>query len=146
MKRLSQILCMILVCAMIFSTTAFAAEVPDPRGSNFFMSSSVYFWHASGSQYQIWFDVTAVGGMDELGAREIKVQRSTDLENWTTVKTYTKASYPQMTTTSGTGDYMNYVTYNATSGYAYRAVVELYAKNSTGSAYMTEVTATLDLR
>lgn len=146
MKRLSQILCMILVCAMIFSTTAFAAEVPDPRGSNFFMYSSVYFWHASGSQYQIWFDVTAVGGMDELGAREIKVQRSTDLVNWTTVKTYTKDSYPQMTTTVGTAGYANYVTYYPADGYAYRAVVELYAKNSTGSAYMTEVTDVLDLR
>ena len=146
MKRLSQILCMILVCAMVFSTTAFAAEVPNPRGSNFFMTSSVYFWHASGSQYQIWFDVTAVSGMNELGAREIKVQRSTDLVNWTTVKTYTKASYPQMTTKSTAASYANYVTYYPADGYAYRAVVELYAKNSTGSAYMTEVTATLDLR
>jgi len=146
MKRFFQILSLILIFAMVFSTTAFATEMPNPRGSDFFMASSVYFWHSSGSQYQIWFDVTAVDGMDELGAREIKVQRSTDLVNWTTVKTYTKASYPQMTTTSGTGNYMNYVTYYATNGYAYRAVVELYAKNSTGSAYMTETTALLDLR
>lgn len=146
MKRLSQILCIILVFAMVFSTTAFAAENPSPRASYFFGASSVYFWHASGSQYQIWFDVTAVSGMDELGAREIKVQRSTDLVNWTTVKTYTKASYPQMITTVGTAGYANYVTYNAADGYAYRAIVELHAKNSTGSAYMTEVTATLDLR
>ena len=146
MKRLSQIICIILVFAMVFSTTAFAAEVTVPRASNFFAGSSVYFWHVSGNQYQIWFDVTAVGGMDELGTSKITVERSTDLVNWTPVKTYYKSSYPQMTTTTGTGCYVNYVTYNATTGYAYRAVVQLYAKNSTGSAYMTEVTDVLDLR
>ena len=146
MKRFFQILSLILIFAMVFSTTAFAAEVPTSRASDFFMASSVYFWHSSGSQYQIWFDVTAVDSMDELGAREIKVQRSTDLVNWTTVKTYTKSSYPQMITTSGTVRYANYVTYYPADGYAYRAIVELHAKNSTGSAYMTEITATLDLR
>lgn len=146
MKRFSQIICVILVFAMVFTTTAFAAEVPNPRASNYFGASSVYFWHVSGSQYQIWFDVTAVGGMDELGTSKITVERSTDLVNWTPVKTYYKSSYPQMTTTSGTGWYANYVTYYPADGYAYRAVVELYAKNSTGSAYMTEVTTVLDLR
>lgn len=146
MKRFSQIICTILVFAMVFSTTAFAAETIDSRASNYFMASSVYFWHASGNQYQIWFDVTAVGGMDELGTSKITVERSTDLVNWTPIKTYYKSSYPQMTTTTGTGWYTNYVTYYPADGYAYRAIVELYAKNSTGSAYMTEVTATLDLR
>ena len=146
MKRFSQIICTILVFAMVFSTTAFAAETVDSRASNYFMASSVYFWHASGSQYQIWFDVTAKSGMAELGTSKITVERSADLVNWSPIKTYYKSSYPQMTTTSGTGCYVNYVTYNATTGYAYRAVVELYARNSTGSAYMTEVTDVLDLR
>lgn len=146
MRRSSQIICIILVMAMLFTTTAFAAEVPNPRASNFFMSSSVYFWHVSGSQYQIWFDVTAVAGMNELGANKITVERSTDLVNWSSVKTYNKSSYPQMTTTTTTGSYDNYVTYYAADGYAYRAIVELYAKNSSGSGYMTETTALLDLR
>ena len=146
MKRFTHILCLILVFAMVFSTTAYAAEMPDPRASNFFMYSSVYFWHVSGNQYQIWFDVTAVDLMNELGTSKIRVQRSTDLENWTTVKTYTKANYPQMTTTSTTGTYANYVNYYPADGYAYRALVELYAKNSSGTGYMTEVTDVLDLR
>ena len=146
MKRFTHLICLILVFAMVFSTTAFAAEVPEPRASNFFAYSSVYFWHVSGNQYQIWFDVTAVSGMNELGASKIRVQRSTDLENWTTVKTYTKANYPQMTTTSTTGTYANCVNYYPADGYAYRAVVELYAKNSSGTGYMTETTALLDLR
>lgn len=146
MKRLSHIICMILIFAMVLSTTAFAAEAIDPRASNFFMGSSVYFWHVSGNQYQIWFEVTAVDTMSELGTSQITVERSTDLVNWSPVKTYYKSSYPQMTTKVGTVGYTNYVPYYPADGYAYRAVVELYAKNSTGSAYMTEVTDVLDLR
>lgn len=146
MKRFTQFICIFLVCVMFFSTTAFAAETADPRASNFFMSSSVYFWHVSGSQYQIWFDVTAVSRMTELGASKIVVEQSTDLVNWDPVKTYNKSSYSEMTTTSTTARYANYVTYYPTDGYAYRAIVTLYAKNSSGTGEMDEVTTVLDLR
>lgn len=146
MKRFSQIICIVLVLVTVLSTTAFAAAPVEPRGSNYFAASSVYFWHVSGSQYQIWFDVTAKSGMTELGASQIAVERSTDLVNWEPAGTYYKSSYPQMTTTSGTGHYANYVTYTASSGYAYRAVVTLYAKNSSGYGEMDEDTAILDLR
>ena len=83
--------------------------------------------------------------MTELGASEIQVQRSTDERNWTTVRTYYKANYSQMTDTN-TASYANCVSYTATTGYYYRAVVTLYARNSSGSGYMQEVTATLNLR
>lgn len=146
MRRFIQIVCLMMVLVTVLSTTAFAAEVPNPRASMFFMSSSVYFWNVSGSQYQIWFDVTAVSGMNELGASQIVVERSTDLVNWTPVKTYYKSSYPQMTTTTTSIGYANYVTYYPASGYAYRAIVTLYAKNSAGTGEMDEVTETLDLR
>ena len=146
MKRFTQLICIVLVFVMVLSTTAFAAELPESRASNYFAYSSVYFWHASGSQYQIWFDVTSVSRMSELGAKKIVVERSEDLVNWTAVKTFNKSSYPQMTTTSTTAGYANYVTYYPADGYAYRAIVTLYAKNSSGTGEMDEVTATLDLR
>lgn len=146
MKRFSQIVCVVLVFATVLGTSAFAAEPVEPRGSNYFMSSSVYFWHVSGSQYQIWFDVTAKDTMSELGTSQIIVERSSDLINWTPVKTYYKSGNSQMTTSAGTVRYANYVTYYPASGYAYRAIVTLYAKNSSGYGEMDEVTATLDLR
>ena len=90
MKRFTQCICLLLVCAMMFTTTAFAAETVDPRASDFFGASSVYFWNTSGRNYEIWFDVTAVGMMAELGTSKIQVQRSTDESNWTTVRTYYK--------------------------------------------------------
>lgn len=142
MKRFVRCLCLILVVATMLSTTAFAAE---SRASNFFMASSVYFWNTSGNKYEIWFDVTAVGTMQELGVSEIRVQRSTDHENWSTVKTYRKADYAQMTD-SNTASYANCVPFTATSGYSYRAVVFLYARNSSGTGNMIETTTVLDLR
>ena len=146
MKRFSQIVCMILVFATVLGTTAFAAETVEPRGSNYFAASSVYFWHVSGSQYQIWFDVTAKSMMTELGTSVIKVERSTDLVNWSPAGTYYKSSNTQMTTTAGTASYANYIPYTPTTGYAYRAIVTLYAKNSSGYGELDVQTAILDLR
>ena len=146
MKRFTQCICLLLVCVMMFSTTAFAAETLESRASDFFVGSSVYFWNTSGNNYEIWFDVTAKGTMAELGTSKIQVQRSTDEVNWTTVRTYNKADYPQMTDTN-TAWHVDCVSYTATSGYAYRAIVTLYAKNSSGgTGTMREVTATIDLR
>lgn len=145
MKRFTQLVCIILVCAMCFSMTAFAAEATDARASNFFWSSSVYFWHVSGNSYQIWFDVTAVGTMTELGTSVITVERSTNLVDWDDVCTYYKEDYSQMTDT-GTAGHSGYVPFTATDGYAYRAIVTLYAKNSSGTGEMDETTELLDLR
>ena len=145
MKRFTNCICILLVCVMMLSTTAFAAETPESRASNFFMGSSVYFWNTSGNNYEIWFDVTAVGTMTELGASEIHVQRSTDNSNWTTVRTYYKSSYSQMTDTN-TAWHVDCVPFTATSGYSYRAIVYLYARNSSGTGNMRATTAILDLR
>ena len=145
MKRFSQIVCVLLVFVMVMSTAAFAAEVPNPRASNYFGASSVYFWRSSGNNYQIWFDVTAVGTMQKLGASRIEVEYSTDLVNWDPAGSYDMANYSQMTK-SNTARYANYVPFTATTGYAYRAIVTLYAKNSSGYGEMDEYTAVLDLR
>ena len=145
MKRFSQILCIVLVFVMILSTTAFAAETAEPRASNYFSASSVYFWHTSGNNYQIWFDVTALGTMQKLGASYITVERSTDLEDWDDVRSYDMADYTQMTKNNAY-TYANCVPFTATTGYAYRAIVTLYAKNSSGTGEMDETTALLDLR
>jgi len=145
MKRFTQLVCVVLVFVMCFSTVAFAAEPVSTRASMYFMASSVYFWHTSGSNYEIWFDVTAKGRMYELGASKIVVERSTDEVNWESVKTYYKEDYSQMTGSSTTS-YDNYVPFTATTGYSYRAIVTLYARNSSGTGTMRETTTVLDLR
>lgn len=145
MKRLTKGICVLLVCVMVLSTVAIAAEPVEPRGSDFFAYSCVYFWRKTGQTYEIWFDVTTKGIMQEVGARKIIVQRSTDGENWVTARTILKEDYPHMTTLDDF-QYTNCVTFAATNGYCYRAVVYLYARNSTGFGSMRETTTVLDLR
>ena len=144
MKRFIRILSFVMAFALLLTTPAFAAETVTPRASNFFGYSSSYFDDVAGSRVDVWFDVTALGTMDELGASKIKVQRSTDLDNWTTVQTYYKADYSQMTDTN-TVTHAACVPFYPSNGYYYRAVVTLYAKNSSGSATMTSYSQVLDL-
>lgn len=134
MKRFTQILCLFLVVAMVCVVPAFAAE----RASVFFMKTSCYLWKTSGTSFQVWFDVTATGGMDKLGASEIVVQRSSDGVNWSNEQTY----YSK--TVSNTGFHTDYVTFNrAVSGNYYRARVTFYAKDGNASGEFTDYTSSI---
>lgn len=132
MKRLIQILCLLLIVSMVLVVPAMAAE----QASSFFRSHSCYLWEISDSEFEVWFDVTAVGGMDVLGASEIEVQRSTDRVNWETVATYYDFyGYD-------TGEYGDCATYSsASTGYYYRARVTFYAENDTGCGFYTDYTS-----
>lgn len=140
MKRLIKSLCLFMAVVMLFTTTAFAAE---SRASNYFMMTSTYLERVSSSEIEIWFDVTAVSRMDQLGVQKIKLQRSTDCSNWTTIKTYNMDDYSQMIC-ANTVAHADCVTYsNAQSRYYYRAYVEFYAKKDNGSAMYASYTATI---
>lgn len=142
MKRFTQIVSLVLVLSMVLVIPAYAAE-GNTRASNYFLSRSCYLYKTSGTSFQVCFDVVAVGQMNELGANEIRVQRSLDGVNWTTVKTYSRSSYPNLVA-SNTGEHGSNVTFsNVSSGYYYRAYVEFYAKNSSGTAYYNSYTSSL---
>lgn len=134
MKRLIQIVCILLVASMVLAIPVSAAE----QASNFFGSHSCYLWKISDTEFQVWFNVVALDGMDVLGASEIKVQCSTDATNWETVATHTNLfGY-------NTGTYGSHVTYSsAQSGYYYRAIVTFYAENDTGIGKYTDATSHL---
>ena len=136
MKRFIRCVCLTLVLAMFLPLSAMADDVQQQRGSDYFAKYGCYLWEVSDSQFQIWFDITALDTMDELGASEITLYRSSDQVNWTPVKTYLKANYSQMVDTNRLR-YTNCVTYNNyTSGYYYADVV-FYAKKGSGTATMT---------
>lgn len=135
MKRFTQCICLVLVLATCLAVPAAAAEEISPYASSYFMCFSAYLWKTSETEFEVWFDVTAVDGMAELGACVIKVQRSPDKSYWSTMRTYKKEDYPSMIRYD-TGDHASYVTYSdGISGYYYRAYVEFYAKNSSGRGY-----------
>lgn len=145
MRRFVRLVCLILVFASVATIPVFAAETSEPRASNYFAYGSAYFTVASSTKLEIWFDVTAVGMMDELGASKIVLERSTDGVNWSPVKTYYKASYSQMVDDDGAFMYSASVPYTYSSGYYYCATVTLYAKQGNGSATSTVTTDILDL-
>lgn len=133
MKRIVRTVCVILVLSMMLVIPAQAETIVEPRGSAFFSSYVAYLYKTSSTSFQIWFDVDSNAAMmDELGASEIALYRSSDQQNWTKVKTYYMDDYPVMIDTYSFS-YVDYVTYsNAWSGYYYYARVTFYAKNSTG--------------
>jgi len=141
MKRFVQCICLLLVMATLVAFPAQAAELPIPRASSYFGRVSTYLYHTGGTTFQVWFDVTAVRGMDELGTSEIKIMRSTDNANWTTVKTFTKESYPSMIA-EDTAFHGSYVTYTGSRGYYYKARVTIYAKEGNNTAKDTWYTDT----
>lgn len=133
MKKLVRVICLMLVCSLLFAVPARAASVVEPRGSAFFSSYGTDLYKTSSSSFQIWFDVVSnVATMDVLGVSEIIVYRSTDQQSWTKMRTYTMENYPRMTA-QNTCSHEGYLTYNyATTGSYYTAYITFYAKNSTG--------------
>ena len=116
---------------MLLAVPAAALETTEPRASNYFLSSDVYLYMTTSTQFQAWFEVTALGGMEKLGASEIKIQKSSDGENWTTMRTFSMDDYSNLIC-ENTVAHASYVTYTGQRGYYYRAKITLYAENSSG--------------
>ena len=63
MARVVRMLSFILAVVVLVSVPVCAAENVDQRASNYFAAYSVYLHKTSSSQFQVWFEVTAVGTM-----------------------------------------------------------------------------------
>ena len=143
MKQLLKCICFLLIISMVIPYPV-SAQSSNTRASNYFACSSVYLYKTSDTTFQAWFDVTALGYMDELGACEIQIQRSKSGSTWLTFATVTKESNTNLVKSNALS-YASCVSYTGTVGYYYRAIITLYAKNSSGSAEMVEYTAILQL-
>ena len=117
------------------------ATTNSPRASYYLDSYNTYMYNAAFGKMQVYFDVTGVEYMDEIGTLNIQIFESTDQENWTWVKTYTHD------TTSGMLGYnkmyySGHVDYAGTIGRYYKAYVCIWAgKNGDGDTryYWTQV-------
>lgn len=140
MKRFLQCVCLILVLSMTLTVPAFAEEVVLPRASDYFAASSAYIEKTTGTQFRVWFEITGLNQMIEIGASAIEIQRSSDLQNWTSVKTFQKQYYPELIC-ADTSYHDGYVTYAGTKGYYYRALITFYARDSKGFGELDRYTA-----
>lgn len=138
-----RIIAFLLVIALIIPCSVFATS-PDtvtPRASDYLNSYNAYLYRAGWGKIRVYFDVTGVDYMDDIGVLKIQVYESTDGESWNWVKTYSHDS------TSGmlghdTIYHSGYVEYSGTIGRYYKAYVCIWAgQDSTGDTryYWTDI-------
>lgn len=96
MKKMVRFVCTFLAFVVFLAVPVSALVTSEERASNYFSTHTLYLEKTSGNGINIWFDVTGVDEMDELGASSIIMQRSVDKDTWEDMKTYTKSVYPQM--------------------------------------------------
>ena len=109
----------LLIVVMLLPIQAMAVE---NRASYYLSSYSAYVYNAAWGKIQVWFDVTGVDDLDEIGALEIQVFESKDNSTWTWVDTYMHTDYPDML---GYNDFSHsgHIQYNGTIGRYYKAYV-----------------------
>ena len=126
-KNCVRIIALILVVAMIAPTGVYASNNSiEPRASYFLDSYNTYLYNAALGKIRVYFDVTGVHYMDEIGTLTIQLFSSKDNETWTRVKTYTHDA------TTGMLGYnkvyhSGYVEYSGTIGRYYKAYVCIWA-------------------
>ena len=114
-----KVIAILLLVVMLLPVQALAVE---SRASAYLSSYSAYVYNAAWGKIQVWFDVTGVGYIDEIGALEIQVFESKDNSTWTWVKTFEHQDYTDML---GYNDFSHsgHIQHNGTIGRYYKAYV-----------------------
>lgn len=122
----------VVIMVIPMNVNAQETETNTPRASYYLDSYNTYVYPAAFGKIQVWFSVTGVNYMDEIGALTIKLYESTDNQTWTWIKTYKHDTTSGML---GFDDYYHsgYVEYQGTIGRYYKAYVTIWAgKNGNG--------------
>lgn len=117
---------LVLVFIVPVNVSATIDEDITTRASYYLTSYNTYPYNAALGKIRIYFDVTGVNYMDEIGTLSIQIFESTDQTNWYWVKTFTHDA------TTGMLGYnkiyhSGYVTYSGTIGRYYKAYVCIWA-------------------
>lgn len=132
-KKIARGMSLLFAVLMLMSTPVFAM---DMRASTRIDSSSAIVKAGTDGNLWIYFSVDAVSVMDDLGASKIAIQRYSG-SRWITESTLTPEDVPEMQTTDDIWHSATIPYSPKYSGYSYRAVVDIYATNSTGTSTKT---------
>lgn len=129
----SKAVILVLCVALFVPTYATAAETEDitPRASNYLTSYQAYVYPAGNGKIQVWFDVTCVNYMDDLGSLGIWIYESTDRSTWTLVGTFLHEDNPSMLDHDDIY-YMGHVDYQGVAGRYYKAYICIWAGKDGG--------------
>lgn len=127
-KQIIRIVVFLLVVTIIlpFGASALSTQEMTPRASDYLDSYNTYLYNAALGKIRVYFDVTGVKYMDDIGVLTIQVFESTDQETWTWVKTYKHDSYPSMLGHNKIY-HSGYVEYSGTIGRYYKAYVTIWS-------------------
>lgn len=128
-----KIVALLLVLSIVAPCYASAAAVEpmDPMASYYIDSYNSYVCAMGGGRVEVWFSITAVNFMDELGSLSIRLYESTDRVNWTWVDTFLHDDYSNMLLEN---DFFHSsgVSYQGVAGRYYKAYVGLWAGKNGG--------------
>lgn len=132
-KKILRGMSLLFAILMIVSTSTFAM---DARASSRIAATSARIKIGVDNNLWVYFSVDAVSIMDDIGASKIAIQRYSG-SHWITESTLTPEDVPEMQTTDDIW-HSAAISYSPKySGYSYRAVVDIYATNSTGTSTKT---------
>lgn len=125
---LFRMIALLLIVALLCPITVFAVE---PRASYYLDSYNAYPYSAGLGKIQIWFNVTGVSYMDDIGALRISIYESTDNSTWTLKETHTNDSTPSLL---GHDEifYQSHIEYQGVIGRYYKAYVCIWAGKDGG--------------
>lgn len=118
-KVTALLLTLIMVCPI-------GASAVEPRASYYLESYNAYPYSAGWGKVQIWFTVTGVDYMDDIGSLSIEIYESTDNSNWTWVASHTNGNTPSILGHDAIY-YQSHVEYQGVVGRYYKAYVCIYA-------------------
>lgn len=124
-----RIIAVLLVAAMIMpvSVSAVVADEIVPYASDYLESYNTYIYPAAWGKIQVWFSVTGVNYMDDIGVLKVMLYESTDGgETWTWLKTYSHEKNEGMLGQDKLY-HSGYVEYAGTIGRYYKAYVCIWA-------------------
>ncbi len=128
-KKNRALLCVIAMLVIAFAISPLmvcAVSEPSPRASYYLDNYNTYIYPAGWGKIQVYFDVTGVTYMDDIGALTVQIYESTDQVNWTWVDTVRHTTQSNML---GHNDiyHSGHVDYSGTIGRYYKAYVTLWA-------------------
>ena len=117
--RLFRVTALFLVIVLICPVYISAVE---PRESAYLTAYQAYPYSAGLGKIQIYFNVTGVKYLDEIGALRLSIYESTDQVNWTLKVTHSNETTPSML---GYNDiyYSSHVDYQGVVGRYYKAYI-----------------------
>lgn len=122
-----------LIFALVLPIGANAAESTpvQPRASYYLDSYNGYVYPAGNGKIQVWFTVTAIDYMDDIGCLTIQIYESSDNSTWRWVDAFNSVDNSYMMATDE-WYYSGHVNYQGTAGKYYRAYITIYAGRNGG--------------